>query len=336
MGAANGLPDAALAQALLSAPQQFDFCQAMELLEALDPAGQGFGYGLEKRVKLVPDEDLVFPASDIRACQEQGGVITMLLSFMGLYGVDAPVPHYLLDQATADDDDAARLRDFLNIFNPRFYALLYRAMQVERPAAGRLPAGFLGCAQAIAGILPGADQEEKNENAEGVSTRSRRYFPVQRVRSVSTLQACLRDAMGGIDVNVADKLPAWEPLGQGIQLGCGGNGLGDDAVLGGRVFIANGPVQVQLGPVSPEQAQTLLPGHPEGNQVQHILGDYLGGQAQASLAIRVAPLDRQPVRLGIEEQCLGRSAWLGEQLQKETIIRVAGKAMQANQIQGVM
>lgn len=334
MGAASGLPDAAVVEALLAEPQQFDFCQAMELLEALDPAGKGFGQGLEKQVRLLPDEDLVFPASDIRACHKQGGVITVLLGFMGLYGIDAPMPHYLLDRATADDDDAGRLRDFLNIINPRFYALLYRAMQVERPAAGQLPAGFRGCAQALAGMLPVA---EPNPSADaGQNAGPRHYFPVQRVRSASGLQACLRDAMAHIPVNVADKLPAWEPLGHGIELGCAGNGLGDDTILGGRIYTANGPVQVQLGPVSPEEAQNLLPGQPEGDGIQRMLDDYLGGQAQANIAIRVAPLNRQPVRLGIEEQCLGRSAWLGETLQKETVIRVAGKAMQANHTQGAM
>ena len=159
---------------------------------------------------------------------------------------------------------------------------------------------------------------------------------MQRVRSVSGLQACLRDAMEDTAVSVADKLPAWEPLGHGVELGRAGNGLGEDAILGGRVYTANGPVQVQLGPVSPDQAQTLLPGQPAGDRVQAILDDYLGGQARAAIAIRVAPLNRQPVRLGIEEQCLGRSAWLGETLQKETVIRVAGKAMQANHTQGAM
>lgn len=335
MGAANGLPDAALAQALLAAPQQFDFCQAMELLEALDPTGKGFGHGLEKQVRLLPDEDLVFPASDIRDCTEQGGVLTLLFGFMGLYGIDAPVPHYLLDHATADDDDGARLRDFLNIFNPRFYTLLYRAMQLARPAAGQLPAGFRGCAEAVSGLLPQAQPTvAEREMAESADTA--RYFPVQRVRSAAGLQACLRDAMGDIAVSVVDKLPAWEPLGSGIALGCSGHALGDDAIIGGRVFIANGPVQVQLGPVSREQAQTLLPGQPQGQRLQRLLADYLGGQADATLAIRVAPLNRQPVRLGIEPQCLGRSAWLGETLQKETIIRVAGKAMHGNQRQGAM
>ena len=279
MGAASGLPDAAVVEALLAEPQQFDFCQAMELLEALDPAGKGFGQGLEKQVRLLPDEDLVFPASDIRACHKQGGVITVLLGFMGLYGIDAPMPHYLLDRATADDDDAGRLRDFLNIINPRFYALLYRAMQVERPAAGQLPAGFRGCARRWPACCPlrSRTPADARQNVSHGTT-----FPCNGCAApVVCRPVCAMP--WPIPVNVADKLPAWEPLGHGIELGCAGNGLGDDTILGGRIYTANGPVQVQLGPVSPEEAQNLLPGQPEGDGTLRMLDDYLGGRRRPTL-----------------------------------------------------
>ena len=116
MGTSGGLRGADVMQGLLRAPQQFDFSQAMELLEASDPQGAVFGQGLEKRVRLLPDDNLVFPASDIRGCQQQSPQLTLLMGFFGLYGVDAPVPHYLLDRTTAEDDDATRMRDFLNIF----------------------------------------------------------------------------------------------------------------------------------------------------------------------------------------------------------------------------
>ena len=62
MGTSGGLRGADVMQGLLRTPQQFDFAQAMELLEASDPEGAVFGQGLEKRVRLLPDDNLVFPA----------------------------------------------------------------------------------------------------------------------------------------------------------------------------------------------------------------------------------------------------------------------------------
>lgn len=342
MGTSGGLLGADVVQSLLATPQYFDFCQAMELLEASDSEGLRFGEGLEKRVRLLPDEHLVFPASDIRACNMQAQKLTLQMGFFGLYGVDAPVPHYLLDRTTASDDDASRMRDFLNIFNPRFYALLYRAMQISRPAAGRLPASFRGCAGALSGRIEQAMAEghaqwnqpeaadagnavfgeNEENNLEGAAFQPR-YFPLSRVRSAGGLQAVLQDRIPTISVQVLDSLPAWQSLGSGCVLGGTGCALGDDAILGGRAYVANGAVAVRLGPVDSQTAQTLLPGHPLGDELKQQTDQYLQGQTGVALNIRVCPTRRDGVGLGQNEQRLGWSVWLGECLQEEYVIRVA-------------
>ena len=324
MGTSGGLRGADVMQGLLRTPQQFDFSQAMELLEASDPEGAMFGQGLEKRVRLLPDDNLVFPASDIRGCQQQSAQLTLLMGFFGLYGVDAPVPHYLLDRTTAEDDDAARMRDFLNIFNPRFYALLYRAMQISRPAAGRLPAAFRGSADALSGRLGGGNDQQ------GEADRDRRYFPVTKIRSAGGLQTLLQDRLPGIDVDVQDRQPAWQALGEGCVLGRNDCALGDNAILGGQAYMANGNVAVRLGPVDSRAAQQLLPGHSQGDNLRQQLDDYLQGQVGAELQIRVCPSRRRSVGLGTDEQRLGWSAWLGERLQQEYVIRVAPETARSN------
>lgn len=338
MGTSGGLLGADVVQSLLAAPQYFDFCQAMELLEASDGEGLRFGEGLEKRIRLLPDENLVFPASDIRACDVQAQRLTLQMGFFGLYGVDAPVPHYLLDRTTASDDDASRMRDFLNIFNPRFYALLYRAMQISRPAAGRLPASFRGCASALSGRTEhaiAAEQAHKDRDADNTAVGEKtvngagggafqnRYFPLSRVRSAGGLQAVLQDRIPAIPVQVLDSLPAWQSLGSGCVLGGMGCALGDDAILGGRAYVANGAVAVRLGPVDSQTAQALLPGHPLGDELKQQTDQYLQGQTGVALNIRVCPTRRDGVGLGQDEQRLGWSVWLGERLQEEYVIRVA-------------
>ncbi len=317
MGTSSGLCAANVIEQLLSAPHQFDFAQAMELLEACDPEGSAFGHGLERRVRLLPDDNLVFPASDIRGCHQGPYQLTLMLGFFGLYGVDAPVPHYLLDRTTAEDDDAARMRDFLNIFNPRFYSLLYRAIQISRPAAGRLPASFRGCADAVSGRIGSGDESRKQEDTE------RRYFPVTRIRSVGGLQTLLQDRLPGIGVSVHDRQPAWQALGNGCVLGRNDCALGDSAILGGKAYMANGNVAVRVGPVDSRAAKELLPGHQQGDQLRQQINNYLQGQVGAELQIRVCPSRRNCVGLGSEEQHLGWSTWLGERLQQEYVIRVA-------------
>ncbi|MBA3980842.1 MAG: type VI secretion system baseplate subunit TssG [Alcanivorax sp.] len=310
MGATLGLRSADLINDLLRHPQGFDFVQAMELLEASDSQGATFGQGLDARVRLQPSEDLVFPAADIRGCRHDAERLTLLLGFLGLYGVDAPVPHYLLDRTTAEDDDAARMRTFLNIFNQRFYVLMYRALQISRPAAGRLPTGFTGTASALSGQL-GAQP-------------GRRRFPVGRVRTANGLRALLQDDMGEVPVTVEDGRPTWEALGEACVLGAASCTLGDNTVLGGRAWTANGPIAVRLGPMDAASARALLPGHAEHAHLCARVRDYLPAGTSFELHLRVRPNTRMQAHqgLGVDELHLGWSCWLGERLNDEYLIRM--------------
>ena len=77
-------------------------------------------------------------------------------------------------------------------------------------------------------------------------------------------------------------------------------------------------------------AQQLLPGHSQGDNLRQQLDDYLQGQVGAELQIRVCPSRRRSVGLGTDEQRLGWSAWLGERLQQEYVIRVAPETARSN------
>ncbi|MDX1804795.1 MAG: type VI secretion system baseplate subunit TssG [Alcanivorax sp.] len=308
MGATGGVRGADLMQALLSAPYQFDFVQAMELLESSDPLRQRFGQGLDRRVRLLPSDNLVFPATDVRDCQQQEQTLTLMMGFLGLYGIDAPVPHYLLDRTTAEDDDAARMRAFLDVFNQRFYVLIYRAMQISRPAAGMLPEAFIGCASALAG--------------QPRTTPGCRRFPAGRVRTASGLQALLRDAFPDLALEVRDCQPVWQALGHGSELGAESFCLGDNSILGGRAYMANGAVVIRLGPMDEQQAQALLPGQADNQRIRQLIGDYLHNQVGSELQLRVTPSGRFGRALGRDPIHLGWSLWLGEQLQDEYLIRV--------------
>ena len=74
--------------------------------------------------KLIPAKSLSFPASDIKKCsKDEHNNIIMELNFMGLYGVDSPLPHYFSEYVHKSHNNC--LADFLNIFNNRIYHLFY-------------------------------------------------------------------------------------------------------------------------------------------------------------------------------------------------------------------
>jgi len=92
----------------------------------------------DARVRITADESTVFPASDVRRIQriENSGrsdapIVDVTATFMGLYGINAPLPSYFVEQVARSDEGS--LQSFLDIFNHRIYSLFYRSWKKYRP-----------------------------------------------------------------------------------------------------------------------------------------------------------------------------------------------------------
>ncbi len=84
---------------LIATPWQFNLFKAMSLIEKHWATPLELEKGISERVLFKPYKELGFPATDVRSCEldNQGrGRLSLSTSFLGLYGVDAPMPHYLL------------------------------------------------------------------------------------------------------------------------------------------------------------------------------------------------------------------------------------------------
>ena len=120
----------ALNQALLREPHQFDFYQAVRLLENGSPVKVGHqGSVAKERVRFSGYPTMAFPTCDIpRARAEKGDKITLESNFFGLYGAASPLPAYLTESIIAEqqavesqdhqvyfisqEEQLQRLRDF--------------------------------------------------------------------------------------------------------------------------------------------------------------------------------------------------------------------------------
>lgn len=92
----------------------------------------------DARVRITADASTVFPASDVRRIQtiETSGrsdtpIVDVTATFMGLYGINAPLPSYFVEQVARSDEGS--LQSFLDIFNHRVYSLFYRSWKKYRP-----------------------------------------------------------------------------------------------------------------------------------------------------------------------------------------------------------
>lgn len=84
-------------------------------------------------VSLKPTKELTFPVVDTVVMEKSESGLDISLSFMGLYGVDAPLPLYLTEALMQENTSSKRMRDFLDIFNHRFYLILYLAWKRGQP-----------------------------------------------------------------------------------------------------------------------------------------------------------------------------------------------------------
>src|SRR5579864_8904829 len=118
-------------------PCEFEFFQAMRLLERLlpdcRPVGE-FGDPSSEVVRMGAHPSLAFPASEIQSLRwENDQSPSMEVNFLGMTGIQGPLPQWytavVLEQLSAGD---ASLRDFLDIFNHRFLSLFYKAWQKYR------------------------------------------------------------------------------------------------------------------------------------------------------------------------------------------------------------
>src|SRR4030095_8130626 len=88
------------------------------------------------RAAIRPHDGLSFPAADVHSLEVSVDErdVRLLVTFLGLYGVDSALPAYF--GTAAGEEESRALRAFLDIFGHRLYVLLYESWKKYRVALG--------------------------------------------------------------------------------------------------------------------------------------------------------------------------------------------------------
>ncbi len=290
-----------LIEDLLANAPGYALFQALAVVEhAWSERGQ-LGNGLDRWLRMEPYAGLSFPASDLRRGHiDAAGVLRLTANVHGLYGVDAPMPHYVLEAAGRDDEAVARMRTFLDIFNHRLYSLLYQAWKVQNAVDGG--AGAYG---ALAQAMAGGVSDDRLAHAGSITRR----------RPSAAALATMLEADLGVAVAVADGIAQWLPVLDRPALGSAeAPCLGGDALLGDGVQVAGERIDVRIGPLPLAEALALLPGTTRGERLLTLVGRLLGADLPFDLILRVHPGEARSRALGGEDLPLGWSSWLRERV----------------------
>ena len=264
---------------------EFDFLQAVRLLERIYPERAGPGRFVDPSTEVVRfgvPPSLAFPASSIqrlRLPKEPGGAVRMQVNFFGLTGPSGVLPHeYTLlagDRMRARD---TAMVDFLDLFNHRAVSLFFRAMRNHRfdlaREAGeedRLEAHLLQLAGVPKGE-PGAEVRPESEAdpgaGEGASVppgllASFAGLLGPQRRSAATLEQ-LVEGIFGVPAEVQEFIGGWYPIDDRDRTAVGeeevSTSLGLGAVAGDEVWDPQARVRIRLGPLDRAGYDAFLPG----------------------------------------------------------------------------
>jgi type VI secretion system protein ImpH len=314
---------------LLRNPQQFDFFQAVRLLDGWLAGGQGVGAALD-RVRYRNSLSLAFPAGEIESIKVNARVeepssgedkllqpgdveeIELTPAFMGLLGPNGGLPTYytetLAQRELYQKDHGARA--FLDIFQHRAVSLFYEAWCKHRQHIGHergAGQSFLPLLQAIAGFSSTGGAANEGDDAPDIPPETIAYYAgaiQQRVWPAERAQTVLSDHFR-VPVRIEQFVGRWYPLpdsgkfylGQSDAANPGLGLLGHSALLGDRVWQRDGCMRVVIGPLSRDWLKHFLPGGKSAKALKAFLTMFFGAAFVFEINLRLSHQQINPIKL---------------------------------------
>jgi type VI secretion system protein ImpH len=306
---------------LEKAPWEFDFHLALRRLDRAYPdrpsTGSAHSPG-EEPIRLGQDPSLAFAPAAIQAFQSprSGSPGRMRLAFLGLFGTQGPLPlHYTehaRDQLRGAGDRT--FAAFVDLFHHRLLAFFQRAWAQSQPAVGQDRPGSNPFVRYL-GSLSGFGFESMRER-DPIPQHAKVQFVAHLAggaRNAEGLEAILQ-AYFAVPVVVEEFIGEWLeiPSEYRWQLGRGRalSALGETSVVGARSFQRSQKFRVALGPLSPSDFQSFLPGTARLGALAALVRMYVGDELEWDVRLRHESERRQQLRLGSGSR-LGYNCWLG-------------------------
>ncbi|WP_428944129.1 type VI secretion system baseplate subunit TssG [Pantoea sp. FN060301] len=145
----------------------YRFCQLLEKQNPAKPLTGSTSHPSDDRVRFCPSPGMGFPASELKSVEysedDERAPPVIRTTFMGLYGVDSPLPTAYLDDITQCREGHEALQGFLDIFSHRILTQFYRIWRKYSYPATFEPGGSDTISQSLLGLvglgIPGTAQQ---------------------------------------------------------------------------------------------------------------------------------------------------------------------------------
>jgi type VI secretion system protein ImpH len=331
----------------------FDFFQAIRLLTRVHGKARARigldGPPQEEIVRFLAHVSLSFPASAIQRLvpAAQGQPAAMTVNFMGLTGPSGVLPRHYTERLFAEvrGDERNALRDWLDLFNHRIVSLFYRAWEKYRfylpyergEWRERDLDAFSRCLYSMVGLgfashrgrfrvtyaeqpartartEPAVVQKELSRLDDSAFLRFSGLF-AHRPRCAVSLETFLQIYLQ-LPVKVHQFQGQWLQLNEDSQSGVGmcNARMGQDTVVGARIWDMQSKIRISLGPLTYEQFLEFLPDRtalPRRKRIfllAQIVRFYLGAETDVEVQLVLRKDDVPTVQAGPHSR-LGWNTW---------------------------
>jgi type VI secretion system protein ImpH len=311
-----------LLRRLADEPHKFDFFQAVRLLENAHPGLPRVGTSLRLRddpIRFGQSPSLAFAPAALSSFQPAAGDVppTLTQRFFGLFGANGPLPlhmtEYARERARRMPSDRALVR-FLDMFHHRLLSLLYRAWAEAQPAVSldrpdndpfsRWIGSLAGYGQPT---LLGRDAVPDGARLAAVGILGR------SVHGAEGLERILNDFFR-VPVRIHQWQPHWMRLPEDahsrIGLRSAPVALGQNAIVGAKVWDCQTRFRIEIGPLTLEQYERFLPGGESLRRLRDWVLNYVGHELSCELHLVLRQEQVPAVKLG-GTGALGWTSWLG-------------------------
>ncbi len=321
--------DPPLEKALFERACEFDFFQAVRLLERIFPRRKPVGFTArpsEEVVRFGAWLSLAFPASAIDLIEQSPDLdkpVRMTVTFLALTGIQGVLPIYYTERMmTRKGSKENALAQFLDLFNHRLVSLFYRAWQKHNfPALyesaamqGEEPDSFTRVLFNLIGMGTASLRGRMHISDESLL----RYAGLiaQAPHSASALRGILRDYFA-VPVVIQQCLGSWYELHDldraYLSPDLERNQLGIGAFIGDKVWDQQARFRICLGALSFARFREFLP---DGAALvklleltKYLVGLALAFDVQLILQAEEVP-DLRLTDVGADAPRLGWSTWL--------------------------
>lgn len=135
----------------------YRFCQLLEKANPDRPRMGSTSHPGDDPVRFAPHPGMGFPSSELRAVEydedDDSKPPVIRATFMGMYGVDSPLPTAYLDDISQRREGHDALQGFLDIFSHRILTQFYRIWRKYSYPATFEPGGSDSISQALLGLV---------------------------------------------------------------------------------------------------------------------------------------------------------------------------------------